>query len=117
MFTLYSTAGVYDPLSESFSASDIEELKICHAGGRREGGDKLQFNVFSGTDNKLVAQVVQKRGELVTSRGASSKVEKENTHYQGLPEDVGPDSEKNWSQRSRKMKRDVLKNAFENKNQ
>ena len=43
-------------------------MKICHAGGRREGGDKLQFNVFSGTDNKLVAQVVQKRGELVTSR-------------------------------------------------
>ena len=36
-------------------------------------------------------------GVKITShnlRGASSDVEKENTHYQGLPEDVGPDSGK-----------------------
>ena len=33
---------------------------------------------------------------------ARSNVEKGNTHYQGLPEDVGPDSGKSWSQCSRK---------------
>ena len=49
---------------------------------------------------------VDKRLYRLQSRGASSKVEKEDTHYQGLPEDVGPDSEKSWSQRSRKMKSD-----------
>ena len=38
--------------------------------------------------------------------GASSKIEKEKKHYQGLPEDVGPDSGKSWSQCSRKMKID-----------
>ena len=48
-------------------------------------------------------------------REASSKVEKENTHYQGLPEDVGPDSGKSWSQRSRKMKRDKTRRSRKRK--
>ena len=42
----------------------------------------------------------------IDGQGASSKVEKEKKHYQGLPEDVGPDSGKSWSQFSRKMKID-----------
>jgi hypothetical protein len=35
------------------------------------------------------------RSTLFDAEGASSEVEKGKKHYQGLPEDVGPDSENN----------------------
>ena len=48
--------------------------------------------------------------------GASSKIEKEKKHYQGLPEDVGPDSGKNEKRQDRKVtkrkKSEVEKTAY-----
>ena len=44
----------------------------------------------------MFVELVPRCSNLFLSLGASSKVEKENTHYQGLPEDVGPDSGRSW---------------------
>ena len=65
-----------------------------------------QKSAFLNAGKMRTKRNAQKSAFLVSFLGASSKVEKEKKHYQGLPEDVGPDSGKSWSQRSRKMKRD-----------
>ena len=83
---------------EKLSKSDLDSRKFADllaSGGRIK--IKIKINKQNqDQDRDGVDPYILDQGS-----GASSNVEKENTHYQGLPEDVGPDSGKSWSQRSK----------------